>query len=127
MDFGPQSAEAINKSLAVQRKYAPNGPLIDSEFYPGWLDHWQKPHSKVSTAEVTAALDHLLAIGANVNIYLFHGGTSFGFGAGANIDDGMYDPNPTSYDYDSPLTEAGDPTDKFLGIKNVIKKVHKDG
>jgi len=117
------SPDKINSSFALQRKYAPRGPLVNSEFYPGWLDHWQKPHSKVSTNSVTAALDHILALGANVNIYMFHGGTSFGYGAGANIDGDMYDPIPTSYDYDAPLTEAGDPTDKYFAIKNIIAKV----
>lgn len=29
----------------------------------------------------------------------------------------------TSYDYDAPLTEAGDPTDKLLAIRDVIKQV----
>lgn len=120
------SPDKINSSFDLQRKYAPRGPLVNSEFYPGWLDHWQKPHSKVSTNSVTTALDHILALGASVNIYMFHGGTSFGLGAGANIDGDMYDPIPTSYDYDAPLTEAGDPTDKYFAIKNVIAKVsHK--
>lgn len=123
VDFGPQSPSAINKSLGIIRKFAPSGPLINSEFYPGWLDHWQKPHSKTPSHEVTQALDAMLAAGANVNFYMFHGGTSFGFGAGANIDGKMYDPNPTSYDYDAPLTEAGDPTDKYFEIKNIIAKV----
>lgn len=108
----------------MQRKYAPKGPLINSEFYPGWIDHWQKPHSRASTASVVAALDAMLSVGANVNIYIYHGGTSFGLGSGANIDGGgMYDPNPTSYDFDAPLTEAGDPTDKYFEIKNTIAKV----
>lgn len=72
---------------------------------------------------MASALDSLLGMGGNVNIYIFHGGTSFGFGSGANIDDGMYDPNPTSYDFDAPLNEAGDPTEKYFEIKNVISKV----
>lgn len=87
------------------------------------LDHWQKPHHKTKSSIVTAALDHILALGANVNIYMYHGGTSFGFTAGANIDGNMYDPCPTSYDYDAPLSEAGDPTAKYFAIKETISKV----
>lgn len=123
VDFGPESVQEINSSFAIQRTFAPRGPLINSEFYPGWIDHWQKPHSKRTTDSVTAALDAQLALGANVNIYIYHGGTSFGYGSGANIDGGMYDPNPTSYDFDAPLNEAGDPTDKYFGIKATIQKV----
>lgn len=29
----------------------------------------------------------------------------------------------TSYDYDAPLSEAGDPTEKLLAIRDVIKQV----
>lgn len=51
---------------------------------------------------------------------MFHGGTSFGFGNGASL--GTYWPNPTSYDYDAPLSEAGDPTDKYWAVQKVISK-----
>ena len=56
---------------------------------------------------------------------MFHGGTSFGFGSGANVNNGVYLPQPTSYDYDAPLSEAGDPTDKYFGLRKVIGKVFK--
>ncbi len=76
LDFGPQSAEQINASFALQRKFSPKGPLVNSEFYPGWLDHWSKKHSKTKSSIVTTALENILAVGANVNIYMFHGGIS---------------------------------------------------
>jgi hypothetical protein len=97
---------------------------VNSEFYPGWLDHWQKPHNKQTVKTVAKAVDMILSLGANINIYMFHGGTSFGYGSGANIDGNMYDPCPTSYDYDAPLTEAGDPTPKYFELKKVISKVN---
>lgn len=34
-----------------------------------------------------------------------------------------YEAQPTSYDYDAPLSEAGDLTDKYFAIREVIKKV----
>lgn len=120
-----ENKASVNESFAVQRKYAPKGPLVNSEFYPGWLDHWQKPHSKTNSKTVASGLDAILAVGASVNMYMFHGGTSFGYGSGANIDGNMYDPCPTSYDYDAPLNEAGDPTDKYFAIKDVISSVSK--
>jgi beta-galactosidase len=65
-----------------------------------------------------------LSTGANVNIYMIHGGTSFGFENGANTGDES-DPfsiEPTSYDYDSPISEAGDLTYKFEAFQKVISK-----
>jgi hypothetical protein len=34
-----------------------------------------------------------------------------------------YNPQITSYDYDAPLNEAGDPTEKYFQLRNVISKV----
>lgn len=42
---------------------------------------------------------------------------------GANFEDGKYLPQITTYDYDAPLTEAGDPTPKYMAIKEVISQV----
>ena len=43
VDFGPK--ENANKSFTNQRLFEPDGPLVNSEFYTGWLDHWGTPHS----------------------------------------------------------------------------------
>ena len=32
------------------RHFEPKGPLVNSEFYPGWLDYWGQPHNKVILA-----------------------------------------------------------------------------
>lgn len=58
------------------------GPLVNSEFYPGWLTHWEEPFQRVSTANVVRVLDEMLALGASVNLYMFYGGTNFGFTSG---------------------------------------------
>lgn len=42
-------------------------------------------------------------------------------GANGGVD--AYSPQITSYDYDAPLTEAGDPTDKYFAIRDVIGQV----
>jgi len=42
---------------------------------------------------------------------------------GANGGAGVYSPQLTSYDYDAPLTEAGDPTEKYFAIRDVIGQV----
>ncbi|XP_037572139.2 beta-galactosidase-like [Dermacentor silvarum] len=120
VDFGP--TEDPEKMFAVQRRHQERGPLMNSEYYTGWLDHWAEPHSTVSTAAVAAGLDRILSMNASVALYMFHGGTSFGVKSGANVDRYGFHPTPTSYDYDAPMTEAGDPTDKFRAIRDVISK-----
>ena len=80
IDFGPGTN--INTSFSTQRQYAPNGPLINTEFYPGWLDLWGYQHSTVDTADIIRTLDQMLSIGVNVNFYMFYGGTNFGFTSG---------------------------------------------
>jgi beta-galactosidase len=103
------------------RKFRPHGPFFVAEFYPGWLDHWGEAHAKVDAAGSAAELDWMLAHGVSVNFYMFHGGTNFGFMNGANYG-GRFQPQPTSYDYDAPLDEAGRPTKKYYVFRDVIAK-----
>lgn len=115
--FGSRSAER----LATLRSHQPTGPLMCSEFWDGWFDWWGGVHHTTDVAAAAADLDELLAAGASVNIYMFHGGTNFGLTNGANHK-GRYLPIVTSYDYDAPLDEAGNPTEKFFAFRDVIAK-----
>ncbi|WP_086851594.1 glycoside hydrolase family 35 protein [Amycolatopsis kentuckyensis] len=110
--------------LAILRAHQPTGPLMCSEFWNGWFDHWGAHHHTTSAADSAAELDALLAAGASVNLYMFHGGTNFGLTNGAN-DKGVYQPLITSYDYDAPLDEAGNPTPKYHAFRDVIARYHK--
>uniref|UniRef100_A0A8C1ZTW4 Beta-galactosidase n=1 Tax=Cyprinus carpio TaxID=7962 RepID=A0A8C1ZTW4_CYPCA len=116
VDFGPGSN--VTAAFKAQRHAEPHGPLVNSEFYTGWLDHWGEKHAVIPTAAVVKSLNEILEMGANVNLYMFIGGTNFGYWNGANS---PYGPQPTSYDYDAPLTEAGDFTEKYFAIREVIK------
>jgi beta-galactosidase len=109
----------VSLSFESQRAYANRGPLVNSEFYPGWLDLWGSPHSIVNTTEVLKTFNEMMQINANVNFYMFHGGTNFGFSNGA---DPPYLPQPTSYDYDAPISEAGDITKKYMSIRKAISQ-----
>lgn len=115
--FGSRSAER----LATLRAHQPTGPLMCSEFWDGWFDWWGGVHHTTDVAASAADLDALLAAGASVNIYMLHGGTNFGLTNGAN-DKGRYLPIVTSYDYDAPLDEAGNPTAKYFAFRDVIAK-----
>ncbi|XP_055616989.1 beta-galactosidase-1-like protein [Toxorhynchites rutilus septentrionalis] len=122
LDFGPGTTEEINDYWNELRKHQPRGPLVNAEYYPGWLTHWQEPTmSRVAIAPVTATLREMLSAKVNINIYMFYGGTNFGFTAGANEQGaGHFVPDITSYDYDAPIDESGDPTPKYYAIRQVI-------
>ena len=109
--FGSRAAER----LATLREHQPDGPLMCAEFWDGWFDWWGGHHHTTSVTDAAAELESLLASGASVNFYMFHGGTNFGLTNGAN-DKGRYLPIVTSYDYDAPLDEAGDPDREVLRV-----------
>uniref|UniRef100_A0A8C3UPI6 Beta-galactosidase n=1 Tax=Catharus ustulatus TaxID=91951 RepID=A0A8C3UPI6_CATUS len=115
VDFAPGGN--VTAAFLAQRNSEPKGPLVNSEFYTGWLDHWGHRHSVVPAQTIAKTLNEILACGANVNLYMFIGGTNFAYWNGANM---PYMPQPTSYDYDAPLSEAGDLTEKYFALREVI-------
>ncbi|MEV7399628.1 beta-galactosidase [Streptomyces sp. NPDC091267] len=116
-NFGSRSTQ----NLAALRAHRPAGPLLSTEFWIGWFDRWGGHHVVRDPDQAAQELDEVLAAGASVNLYMFHGGTNFGFTNGAN-DKHTFRPTVTSYDYDAPLDEAGDPTEKFTAFRTVIAK-----
>ncbi|NWT28092.1 GLB1L protein, partial [Cardinalis cardinalis] len=132
VDFGPGSN--VTEAFGAQRRVEPKGPLVNSEYYTGWLDYWGEAHASTSAAWVARGLEDMLQLGASINMqvvtrqraqppgqYMFHGGTNFAYWSGADYK-GQYKPVTTSYDYDAPLSEAGDPTEKLFAIRTVISK-----
>ncbi|GIP39817.1 beta-galactosidase [Paenibacillus sp. J31TS4] len=117
VNFGSRAAE----SFAKFREYRPDEPLMCMEYWNGWFDHWTEEHHTRDAADAAAVFAEMLDAGASVNFYMFHGGTNFGFTSGANHSK-TYEPTITSYDYDAPLTEWGDVTEKYKLIRSVIEK-----
>ena len=101
-------------------QYTPGGPYISPEFYPGWLDHWGEPKS-ITDGDVSG-FEKLISNGVSVSMYMFHGGTNFGFMNGANFG-GHYQPGITSYDYNAPLDETGRPNQKYFAFREAISRV----
>lgn len=127
VDFGIDKGSQMDDIFALQRRLLPEakgkGPLVNSEFYPGWLTHWQESNQRRDADVVANTLKSMLEAGASVNFYMFFGGTNFGFSAGANDwGIGSYQADITSYDYDAPMDEAGDPTVKYTKIRAVIEE-----
>lgn len=123
VNFAFNAAEAFAKL----RKYRPDDPLMVMEFWSGWFDHWGEQHhiiedSSDSIERSLQTLDEILAAGASLNFYMFHGGTNFGFMNGANLVPNGYRADITSYDYAAPLDEAGDPAPRFAAYQKVLNK-----
>jgi beta-galactosidase len=93
-------------------------PLVCGEFWMGWFDAWGEEHHLRSPEDAAASLREILSEG-HVNLYMFHGGTNFGFTSGANHYE-AYKPDVSSYDYDAPLSESGDPSPKYHAFRQVI-------
>ncbi len=120
LNFGAGSAKEQFAKFVQAR---PNAPRMCGEYWDGWFDHWGERHHIGDAAAEAKELQWMLEQGYSVNLYMFHGGTSFGFMAGANIDGGEYEPDVTSYDYDVPVSESGELRPKFYLFRDVIGKV----
>lgn len=114
-NFGSRTKERFE----ILKKHTDGGPLMCAEFWVGWFDHWGNGgHMTGNLEESTKDLRDMIELG-HVNIYMFIGGTNFGFMNGSNYYDQLT-PDVTSYDYDAVLTEAGDLTPKFHRYREII-------
>jgi len=122
VNFGPGEAKT---EFAKLEKFRPGRPMMSGEYWDGWFDHWGEKHHGTDAAQQARELDWILGQGYSINLYMFHGGTSFGFMNGANWEN-RYEPDVTSYDYDSPVSESGELTKKYFAFRDVIAE-HRPG
>lgn len=122
VNFGPGDAKG---EFAKLQKFRPGRPMMSGEYWAGWFDHWGEKHHDTDVKQQAEELDWILSQGYSINLYMFHGGTSFGFMNGANWQK-AYEPDVTSYDYDAPVSESGALTKKYLAFRDVIAK-HRAG
>ena len=107
-------------------KVHPDASVFCSELYPGWLTHWRENWQHPSIEKITTDVKWLLDNGKSFNYYVIHGGTNFGFWAGANSPQpGIYQPDVTSYDYDAPINEMGQTTPKYMALRELTQKYSK--
>ena len=115
-----------NLRNTVNQYHGGVGPYMVAEFYPGWLDHWNEPFVKRTAERMVKQTKKYLDAGVSFNYYMVHGGTNFGFTAGANYNNERnIQPDITSYDYDAPISEAGWATPKYEALRELIKKYVK--
>ncbi|XP_067364751.1 beta-galactosidase-1-like protein 2 isoform X2 [Channa argus] len=103
----------------------PQKPKMVMEYWSGWFDLWGNLHHVYEAEDMVSVVTEILKQDISINLYMFHGGTNFGFMNGA-LAVGLPAPKPmvTSYDYDAPLSEAGDYTTKYHLLRNVFSRYH---
>ncbi|KAK3258205.1 hypothetical protein CYMTET_32742 [Cymbomonas tetramitiformis] len=135
VNFGPQAwSPAPAKALALLRKFLRltrkdgQAPLMVMEMWAGWFDYWGEGHARVETEAVVGMMEEALEEGASFNLYMFHGGTNFGFTAGAHMmgPGKDYTSFTTSYDYDAAVMEDGRPSAKFLPMQRLLRSYHSE-
>lgn len=116
-----------DKDIKYLDDLQPNRPKMVMEFWSGWFDTWGDLHHVYPAEEMVAVVTEMLKRDMSINLYMFHGGTNFGFMNGA-LTEGLLFPKPmiTSYDYDAPLSEAGDYTTKYRLLRDVFSHYHTE-
>lgn len=66
IDFGPETEPSA--AFEILRNHQASGPLVNSEYYVGWLDFWGKPHMTTPAGPAARTLDKILALNASVNL-----------------------------------------------------------
>ncbi|HJR10719.1 MAG TPA: beta-galactosidase [Rhodanobacteraceae bacterium] len=106
--------------FAAAQDIAGELPVWMGEGYPGWLTHWGD--KAFARGDFAATLRKLLTGNRSFNMYVVHGGTNFGFGAGANAHDDYshFQPVITSYDYGAPIDERGAATPDYFTFRAML-------
>jgi beta-galactosidase len=121
----PGSAVGLDSGSSLSHfelaaKMNPGVPVFSSETYPGWLTHWGEKWARPDTLRLLKEVRFLMDNKKSFNFYVVHGGTNFGYTAGANSGGKGYEPDITSYDYDAPINEQGRPTPKYMALRNLL-------
>lgn len=113
------------KDVMYLDEIQPQKPKMVMEYWSGWFDLWGDLHHVYPAEDMIAVVTEILKMDMSINLYMFHGGTNFGFMNGA-LAVGIPSPKPmvTSYDYDAPLSEAGDYTTKYRLLRNLFSSYH---
>jgi len=98
-------------------------PRMTMELWGGWFDHWgAHSHARVNGMALASGIDYMLRKHEqSLNVYMFHGGTSWGFSQGSCVFKQKFSYVTTSYDYDTLLDEGGRRTAKFYEVKKVLQ------
>ncbi|CBY13726.1 unnamed protein product [Oikopleura dioica] len=123
-------------TISSLRIHQPNKPAMVAEYWTGWFDWWGEKHhtlgfpwkNKFALDKFVGTTKDLIEQEASFNLFMFHGGTNFGFWNGGIIQGGKdnnYIPDITSYDYDALVGENGDLKPKFMRMQQVMRSTLK--
>lgn len=115
--------------------YQPDKPIYAGEFWGGRSQQWGGYYMRQTPEEVAQNYKYQLEQGVYSNFYMFCGGTNFGFMSGGlmrRYNDQSLDVPPhfvpfmTSYDVDAPVSEWGEPSEKYYQCKKVLQEFLKE-
>lgn len=118
-NFGSRANYNFSQMKEFFAEHGKVWPLMCMEFWDGWFNRWKEPIIKRDPKELAEAVHEVYQEGS-INLYMFHGGTNFGFMNGCSARGTMDLPQVTSYDYDALLDEQGNPTAKYDAVKEML-------
>ena len=104
----------IDAQFKKLQEARPNAPLMCSEFWSGWFDHWGRKHETRDAETMVSGIKDMLDRHISFSLYMTHGGTTFGHWGGANSP--AYSAMCSSYDYDAP----GWATPKYYKLREMM-------
>ncbi|MBV8865740.1 MAG: beta-galactosidase [Acidobacteriaceae bacterium] len=127
-NIAPGSLKTLNgggiSDIRNLRQKFPNLPVFVSELYTGWLECWGWPSDPFPPVEVLQQqLAEMLSQQAMYSVYMFHGGTNFGFWASSSwkSDHSFI---TTRYFSQSAIAEGGSLTSKYFACKAAAMTGH---
>lgn len=124
-NFGSKAKENFAQMQEFFDEHDKKWPLMCMEFWDGWFNRWKEPTVTRDPEELAEAVHEVLQQGS-INLYMFHGGTNFGFMNGCSARGNTDLPQVTSYDYEALLDEQGNPTPKYFAIQRMLKKYYPE-
>lgn len=119
-NFGSHAAKNFASIQKFLNKHNKKWPLMCMEFWDGWFNRWNEPIVRRDTSELVSEIRETIKLGS-INIYMFHGGTNFGFMNGCSARREKLLPQITSYDYGALLDESGNPTQRYFAIQKMLR------
>lgn len=124
-NFGSRTVQNFENLKTFQQEFSKKWPLMCMEFWDGWFNRWGEPVIKRDSDDLAEEVRDAVKLGS-LNLYMFHGGTNFGFWNGCSARGTKDLPQVTSYDYHAPLDEAGNPTEKYFALQEMLKEEMPD-
>ncbi len=123
LNFGAGSN--IDDQFRKFKELYPTAPIMCGEYWSGWFDYWGRPHETRSVNSLVGSMADMMERKISFSLYMAHGGTTFGQWGGSNSP--PFGACVASYDYNAPIDEAGQPTEKFYAVRDLLKKYLNDG